>query len=133
MLSNTIYHRVRYSQVDRMGYLYHVNHYEFIEWGRTEWIRRYWKPYRQIEEEGLAIVVLSVSLKYHRPTHYDDELAIETRFGEWSRSRFIFDYTIKTVHNAQVICSGQTSHCFINKTGHPTRIPQEFVDILNKQ
>jgi hypothetical protein len=52
--SCTVEFRVRYSETDQMGIVYHANYLPWCEIGRTELIRRLWKSYALVErEEGV--------------------------------------------------------------------------------
>ena len=86
--------RVRYSEVDRMGLLYHVNYLEYFELARSDWMRRFWHPYKEIEDEGYSLVVLEAYIKFIHSAYYDDILKIEATISDWGHSRIKFDYTI---------------------------------------
>ena len=122
--------QVRYGEVDRMGLLYHVNYYEYFEWARSDWIRNFWRPYKEIEDEGYALVVIEGYIHYHRPAYYDDWLEIEMDVIEWGRSRISFSYDIRREGESGSLCTGSTSHCFINRDGKPIRLPDEFRELL---
>ena len=65
--------RVRYSETDQMGVVYHANYLPWCEVGRTELIRRIWKSYADVErEEGVLLAVTDVSMRYHMAARYDN-------------------------------------------------------------
>src|SRR5690242_9943096 len=55
--------RVRYSETDAMGFLYHGNYFAYFEMGRTELLRSHGGNYRQMEEDGLYMVVVNIECK----------------------------------------------------------------------
>lgn len=118
--------RVRYSDVDRMGLLYHVNYLEYFEVGRSDWIRRLWKPYKEIEDAGFALVVIEAHLRFIRPGKYDDELELYVAPTEWGNSRIRFGYRLIRAADGDILCEGWTSHCFISSEGKPVRMPEEL-------
>jgi len=118
--------RVRYSDVDRMGLLYHVNYLEFFEHARSDWIRAFWKPYKEIEDAGMALVVIEAHLHYLKSGKYDDELEVHAKLTDWGRSRFRFEYVINRVGDIEPLCTGWTAHCFIGRDGKPTKMPEEL-------
>ncbi len=71
--------RVRYSETDAMGYLHHANYLNFFEMGRTELLRAAGGSYREVEEQGLFIVVVKIEVRYRAPARYDDELTVKTK------------------------------------------------------
>ena len=123
--------RVRYSEVDRMGLLYHVNYLEYFELARSDWVRNYWKPYKEIEDGGYTLVVVEARLHYHKPAYYDDLLYIITRPTDWGSSRIRFEYSIYRDDEDKPLCSGSTSHCFIDSDGKVARIPDDLKEKLN--
>ena len=64
--------RVRYQEADPMGLLHHANYFAYFEIGRTELLRASGGNYRQMEEEGLLVVVVRAECRFHRPARYDD-------------------------------------------------------------
>ena len=50
--------RVRYGEVDRMGFVYHANYLPYFEIGRTEFLRGQGHAYRALEEAGTLLVVV---------------------------------------------------------------------------
>lgn len=123
--------RVRYSEADKMGFVYHVNHLNYFELARSEWVRKFWKPYNEIENAGYALVVIEAHVYYHKPSVYDDILEVEARLDDWGHSRLSFIYQIRRNDDKNVICSGKTSHCFINERGTPCRMPPELHQLLS--
>ncbi|MFH0764960.1 MAG: thioesterase family protein, partial [Calditrichota bacterium] len=102
--------RVRYSEVDRMGMVYHVNYLEYFELARSEWIRQVWKPYREIEDAGYALVVIEVKIKFISSAKYDDELEIFAELFDVGRSRLGFTYRVMRPPLNEPLCTGSTRH-----------------------
>lgn len=123
--------RVRYSEVDRMDYCYHVNYLQYFEIGRTEWLRRIWKPYKELEDAQIGMVVTEAKLNYHHPVFYDDELALTIICDEWGFSRINFTYEIRRHGEESVLCTGSTRLCFVGKDKKPTRIPEDLKNVLD--
>ena len=47
--------RVRYSETDQMGIVYHAHYLVWFEIGRTEWCRAAGLPYADMERDGIFI------------------------------------------------------------------------------
>lgn len=124
--------RIRYSDVDRMGLLYHVNYLEYFEVGRSDWIRWFWKPYKEIEDAGYALVAIEVFIKYLSPGCYDEEIDIVVTAVEWGHSRLIFEYAMTRVYDGKLLCEGRTAHCFIDSIGKPKKMPEQLRELLNR-
>lgn len=126
MDSSTTSIRIRYSETDRMGLAYHVNYLEYFELARSDWFRQFWRPYREIEDEGYCLVVTEAHIHYLRPASYDDLLRIEVRPEEWGQTRITFSYTVRQENETEPICTGRTVHCFIDRNGKAIHMPAEL-------
>jgi acyl-CoA thioester hydrolase len=90
----TVRARVRYSETDQMGVVYHTHYLVWCEIGRTEYMRRAGLPYAQLEEQGIFLVVADASVRYHAPARYDDLVHVDA-WIERARSRAVtFGYEI---------------------------------------
>ncbi|HAB26578.1 MAG TPA: thioesterase, partial [Xanthomarina gelatinilytica] len=58
--------RVRYGETDQMGVVHHGNYALYLEMGRTEWLRKKGISYREMEESGIMLPVVSMSLNYKK-------------------------------------------------------------------
>lgn len=70
--------RVRYSETDAMGMVYHGNYAAYFEVARVESFRKLGLSYREIEAMGIIMPVVEWHAKYIRPARYDDLLTIKT-------------------------------------------------------
>jgi len=64
--------RVRYSETDQMGIVYHAHYLVWFEIGRTEWCRAAGLPYAGMEAAGLFIPVTRVECSFRGRPRYDD-------------------------------------------------------------
>jgi acyl-CoA thioester hydrolase len=71
--------RVRYSETDQMGVVYH-NYAMYFEMGRVEWLRNLGISYKWMEESGIMLPVVSLNINYKKPARYDDLLKVKTIF-----------------------------------------------------
>jgi acyl-CoA thioester hydrolase len=115
--------RVRYSETDRMGIVYHANYIVWFEIGRTEFCRAAGLPYRAMEEEGILILVTGVDCKFRRSARYDDDVTITTRMGEIGSRGLSFFYEIRKTDGGELLAQGSTRHLFADTQNRPIRIP----------
>jgi acyl-CoA thioester hydrolase len=64
--------RIRYSETDQMGYCYYGNYAAFFEIGRVETLRSLGVSYKELEDKGIMLPVLSYEVKFIKPAFYDD-------------------------------------------------------------
>ena len=120
--------RVRYSETDKMGYVYYGNYPQYYEVGRVELMRSLGFSYRQLEDMGIMMPVLSMNIRYMRPGFYDDELTIKTTVRELPTSRIRFEYEV-TNTEGKVLNNGETVLGFINEdTRRAIRPPKEIME-----
>ncbi|WP_405568049.1 acyl-CoA thioesterase [Polaribacter sp. Asnod6-C07] len=122
--------RVRYSETDQMGVVYHGNYAQFFELGRTEWLRKLGVTYKGMEISGIMLPVISLNCNFIKSALYDDLLTIETFLVKKPMVKIEFDYKI-TNQNNELICTGNTVLAFMNmKTKRPKRCPDYLLESL---
>ena len=120
--------RVRYGEVDRMGFLYHGHYLAYFEQGRTEMLRSLGATYRELEEQGTLLVVVETGQRFLRPAGYDDHLTIRTTLTEIRGVRVRFDYEVR--RDDDVLATGHTVLASCNRHGRPRRMPPELRSLL---
>jgi acyl-CoA thioester hydrolase len=122
--------RVRYSETDQMGVVYHGNFAQFFELGRTEWLRKLGFTYKDMELSGIMLPLISLSCSFIKSAKYDDVLTIETILLKKPLVKIEFDYKI-TNQNDELICTGNSVLAFMNmNTQKPTKCPNYLLEIL---
>jgi acyl-CoA thioester hydrolase len=74
--------RVRYSETDQMGVVYHSNYFPYFDVARSESIRQMGFTYADMEKMGIIMPVVDVHARFIRPALYDDLLTIKTFLKE---------------------------------------------------
>jgi acyl-CoA thioester hydrolase len=116
--------RVRYADTDQAKVVYYGRYAEWMEIGRTEWLREAGRPYGQVEAEGLHLPVLEVRIFYRRPARYDMSVEVETRAALPRRTRARFDYVIRDKTTSAILAEGYTTHAFVDDDGKAVRPPK---------
>ena len=126
--------RVRYSETDKMGVVYHANYLVWFEIGRTEFCRARGFSYRDMEEnENSFLVVTESYCRYKAPAYYDDELVVRTHITELRRRSLRFGYEIIRVADGTVIAEGETGHVVTDANGRVRSLPPGFAELLLSQ
>ncbi|AWI08766.1 acyl-CoA thioesterase [Ereboglobus luteus] len=121
---------VRYAETDQMGVVYHGNYLAWFEVARTQMFKDVGLPYKKIEADGYHLPVLEVSLKYHRPALYDDDLVVTAKLAEKPVLRIKVQYE---VHRGDtLLVTGTTMHAFIDHEGRPVRPPPYVAEKMNE-
>lgn len=122
--------RVRYGETDQMGIVYHGNYAQYFEVGRVEWLRKFGVSYKQMEESGIMLPVISLNIKYKKSARYDDLIKVKTQLKKMPSATIEFDYEIVNEEN-ELLATGNTSLVFMDiNRNRPTRCPQYLLDKL---
>lgn len=124
--------RVRYSETDQMGVVYHGNYLPYFEIGRVEWLRNQGISYKSMEERGVALPIVNLSLNYKKSARYDDILTIKTTFKSQTSVKIEFDCEIRNEQN-ELLTTAAFLLVFVDmKTGRATVAPDYIKEILQK-
>lgn len=124
--------RVRYSETDKMGVVYHANYLVWFEIGRTEFCRSRGFSYRDMEENDDAfLVVVESYCRYKAPAYYDDKLVVRTHITEMRRRSLRFGYEIIRRADDKVIAEGETGHVVTGKDSRVRSFPEGYIQLLS--
>jgi acyl-CoA thioester hydrolase len=113
--------RVRYQETDAQGRVHHTNYINYFEVARVEMLRASGRTYRDLESEGIFLVVAHVSCKYYRPANYDDLLTIKTTVTRAKGVRIEHHYEI--FDNDELVAERETTVAAVDPTGKVVRLP----------
>ena len=119
--------RVRYAETDQMGIVHHSNYLVWFEAARSELCRSKGFSYKEMEEEGDALLVVAESyVRYKSPAFYEDVLTIRTQVGE-VRSRSIrFIYQVYRAADDTLLAEGETLHLVTDKNKKVRLLPDIY-------
>jgi acyl-CoA thioester hydrolase len=113
--------RVRYQETDGQGRLHHANYINFFEVGRVELLRASGHSYRQLEQEGVLLVVAEASCRYFAPADYDDLLRLRTTTVRAKGARIEHRYEL--FRGDQLLAQGRTVVACVDREGRVRRLP----------
>lgn len=121
MLTNEIRIRVRYAEVDRMGFLHHSNYLVYFEQGRTELLRQTGYSYRDLEDQGILLVLTKVQVRYRSPARYDDDLLLRTILV---RTTYVkIEHRYEVIRDGILLAEGETTLACIDRDGKVQGLP----------
>lgn len=131
MFEHEISLRVRYGETDQMGVVYHGNYPQFLELGRVEWLRRLGISYKDMEENGCFLPVISLRIQYKKPAVYDDQITVVTRLKKIPTVRIEFEYEIRS-ETGEILATAETDLAFMDsRTWRPIRCPSYLLEKLS--
>ncbi len=125
--------RVRYGETDQMGYVYYGVYAQYYEVGRVEAMRSLGFSYKKMEERGVLMPVINLTINYKKPAFYDDEIRIVTTIKTVPSARITFEYECYN-QTDELLNTGTVTLVFLDKAKNkPTLPPQWFMDGFNKR
>ncbi len=123
--------RVRYSETDKMGFVYYGNYPQYFEVARVELFRKLGVSYKSLENNGILMPVLNLNIDYKRPAHYDDLLFIDVSITEVKGSKITFNYEIYNEDNVLLNVASTILIFMDAKSKRPIRCPQYLLEKIN--
>ncbi|MHC4513998.1 MAG: acyl-CoA thioesterase [Planctomycetota bacterium] len=122
--------RVRLPETDAMGIVFHGNYYTYLEVGRVDYLLNLGltegnRPIRDFDN-----VVVSGHLDFKSPARLHDLLTIDVRMQEIRNSSFTFGFRVRNKRSNALVAAGYTTHCAVDKTLQPMRVPDEFRKLI---
>jgi len=122
MNEHTISIRVRYPEVDAMGYLHHSRFFQYFEMGRVELLRNSGFSYAELERDGVFFVVVKVECRYKAPARYDEELTLTTRIVR--RTHVRIDHAYELNRGNTLLAEATTTVACVDRDGQLRQVPE---------
>ncbi len=124
-------YRIRYADIDQMGYMYYGNYAKLYEIGRVEALRSLGLRYRDLEESGIIMPVYENHSKFISPAKYDELITIRVIIKELPKVRIVFNYEIFD-ESETLIHTGETTLVFLKTNNNRITVcPSEIIEKLN--
>ena len=118
-------HIVQYYETDKMGITHHSNYIRWMEEARVDFLNQIGWPFDKLEALGIVSPVLNVSCDYKLSTVFYEKIAIAVVVKEFKGVKLFLSYTMEN-EEGKVVCTGTTSHAFLNNQGRPIRMKQDY-------
>ncbi|MFQ5670441.1 MAG: acyl-CoA thioesterase [Acidobacteriota bacterium] len=130
MISGRCRIRIRYAETDAMSVAHHSRHLTWFEVGRQELMRAAGLSYAQLQEEGVALPVIGLEVRYLAPGRFDDLVEIETRMRQSHGTRLVFEYRLTRVGDGIVLATGSSEHAAVDRAFRPIRLPPHLLALV---
>jgi acyl-CoA thioester hydrolase len=109
-----------------MGVVYYGNYAQYLEQGRTEWLRELGFSYRWMEENNIELPVTKLLIEYKKGARYDDEIYVTTTLRKLPTFTIEFDYEI---HNSEgeLLVTASTTLVFVDMQKNKIRRAPEYL------
>jgi len=122
--------RVYYADTDFSGLVYHARYLEFLERGRSDYLRlagvRHTELLDGMRGERIVWVVRRMEIDFVRPARIDDVLTIDTRTEKISGARIFMAQEIR--RGGETLIKAKVEAAIIGENGRPKRFPDEWIE-----
>lgn len=115
--------RVYYEDTDSGGVVYHSNYLNFMERGRTEWLRALGFEQDKLREQNkILFAVHSMDVKFRQPARFNDTLEVESSLINLAGASMTFEQ--KIVRDKELLCYAKVKiACLDSQSFKPKQIP----------
>lgn len=123
-------HRVNYSETDQMGVVYHARHVVWLDIARTEHLRHAGYTYKELEEQGIRLVVTDLQVRYRQAARYDDLVRIRCWVKEVGSRKVVFSYLLEDAASGSRIADAETTLLCLDRAHRLSRLPEAVIAAL---
>ena len=106
--------RVRFAETDAQAVVFYANYVAYVDILMTELWREVCGGYDDMIEAGTDMVVIEVTMRYHAPAVFDDELDLHARITRLGNTSMSTAVEIVRAHDEAIVASGDIHHVFID-------------------
>ena len=121
--------RVYYADTDFSGVVYHARYLEFLERGRSDFLRLSGVHHSELVQgsrgERIVWVVRRMEIDFVSPARIDDILTIDTRTDSISGARIFMAQEIRRGEDLLIKAMGEAA--IVGENGRPRRFPKEWI------
>lgn len=124
--------RVRFSESDAMGVVWHGNYHKYFEEGREYLGKQLGMTYQDIYKQGFVAPIVKLNVNYKTPIHFGEEMEVVTRFMETKAAKVVYNYEVWNLTTRKLSCKGSTEQVFLNEKERTLELfmPSFFTDWL---
>lgn len=128
MVSTKIRVRVRFSEVDSIGMVWHGNYPKYLEDAREEFGREHGLSYAGYMEHGILAPMVDMHIAYKCVARLDDVIEVEIRYVPSRGSKLIFDYVITRPEDGALIATATTIQLFTDMEGNLLLSTPDYIE-----
>lgn len=121
--TTTIELRVRYSETDQMGVVYHAHYLAWCDAARTHYLREQGASYRELEAGGLLLAVVEARVRYRAPARFDDRVRVQCWVRDVGSRKVEFGYLVEDADDARRLATAQTTLIALDSSYALSAIP----------
>lgn len=123
--------RVRLSETDAFGIVFHANFYVYFDVARMDYLRNIGALSFISPDNARNSALVHADADFRSPARFDDILVIQARISDLGRSSFTFAFKITHKVENRVVATGNTTLVVLDeKTWKPMPVSTEFRKLI---
>jgi acyl-CoA thioester hydrolase len=125
--------RIYYEDTDAGGVVYHANYLNFMERGRSEFLRERGLSVGEMHNMGIIFPVVAIDINYRAPARLDDLLEVETCIIEVRNSAFVAGQRVIRKEDGKLLVEAKVTLACVGEEMKARRLPPELKDLLTSE
>ena len=117
--------RVRFTETDPLGIVWHGNYIQYFEDGREAFGRHHGISYLDQQKHNFSSPIVKSTCEHKLPLRYGDVAVIKTTYVDSAAAKMIFKYEIMNPEG-KVVCTGETVQVFVELQGELSLVIPDF-------
>ncbi len=114
--------RVRYLECDAQKVVFNGRYADYVDIAVGEYMRAIWGDYENIISQGLDFQVVSLTINWKGPAHFDDILAVKVHPSRIGNTSFTFQCEFYNYKNHRAVATAEITYVMVSATEF-TKIP----------
>jgi acyl-CoA thioester hydrolase len=123
--------RVYFEDTDFSGRVYHARYLQFMERGRSDFLRLLGIHHGELAVEGRAFAVRHMAIDFLKPASIDDVLTVRTSTLGATGARVVLRQEV--LREDDVLVAASVTVALVGRDGRPAKIPRAIRDALTQQ
>jgi acyl-CoA thioester hydrolase len=123
--------RVAFSDTDAQGIVYYGRYLPYMDLARVEYHRTLGLLGMEVGEPGVEFVMRALSVEYHAPAVFDDEIEVFVRLARIGRTSALYEFAAYRAHDdALMVTATQTLVSVDLERRQAFEIPSDFREVV---
>ena len=125
--------RVRYAECDAQKVVFNGRYVDYIDIAFTEFARVVWGDYNDLLSEGMDSQVVSISMDWKAPAHFDDIIAVRLKPVGIGTTSYTLQADFYNYESSKLLASAKIVYVMVRVAEHvKMRIPEDMRRQLEK-
>jgi acyl-CoA thioester hydrolase len=107
--------KVRFSEVDSMGIIWHGAYAKYFEDAREAFGKEFGFGYLFIHDNGFYAPLVELNLQYKKPLKYEDVMWVKITYIPTDAAKIVFEYEIRNAETGELCTTGKSVQVFLDK------------------